>query len=113
MKNQSKNGVNMGRHLGIVFFVDFGGLLEASWEGRWSQDRSKKASKKRRKNARHQDGHKIEKRRSDDPRGEGSRALGRPPPFKAGRSPVLQEASRFGPPVLSWPLKSSQVLYSP
>ena len=26
---------------------DFGGFLEASWEGKWSQDRSKKASKKR------------------------------------------------------------------
>ena len=27
--------------------IDFGGFLEASWEGKWSQDRSKKASKKR------------------------------------------------------------------
>ena len=29
------------------FLMDFGGFLEASWEGKWSQDRSKKASKKR------------------------------------------------------------------
>ena len=27
------------------FLVDFGGFLEASWEGKWSQDRPKKASK--------------------------------------------------------------------
>ena len=27
--------------------LDFGGFLEASWEGKWSQDRSKKALKKR------------------------------------------------------------------
>ena len=68
------------------FLMDFGGFLEASWEGKWSQDRSKKASKKRWENGRHQDGQKIEKRRSDDPRGEGSRALGRYPP-KGGANP--------------------------
>ena len=29
------------------FLMDFGGFLEASWEGKWNQDRPKKASKKR------------------------------------------------------------------
>ena len=28
------------------FLMDFGGFLEASWGGKWSQDRPKKASKK-------------------------------------------------------------------
>ena len=46
------------------FLMDFGGFLEASWEGKWSQDRSQEASKKRWKNGRHQDGHKMRKGRS-------------------------------------------------
>ena len=83
------------------FLMDFGGFLEASWEGKWSQDRSKKASKKRWKNGRHQDGQKIEKRRSDDSRGEGSRALGRVPPFKAGQPPQVENAC------WSWPIPVS------
>ena len=41
------------------FLMDFGGFLEASWEGKWSQDRSQEASKKRWKNGRHQDRHKM------------------------------------------------------
>ena len=31
----------MGRHLGIDFLMDFGGFLEASWEGKSSQDRTR------------------------------------------------------------------------
>ena len=68
------------------FLMDFGGFLEASWEGKWSQDRSQEASKKRWKNGRHQDGYKIEIRRSNPLRSEGSRALGRSPP-KSGADP--------------------------
>ena len=58
--------------------MDFGGFLEASWEGKWSQNRSKKASKKRWKNESHQDGQKIEIRRNNGPRHQGSKAMGDP-----------------------------------
>ena len=59
------------------FLMDFGGFLEASWEGKWSQDRSQEASKKRWKNGRHQDRHKMRIRRPKAWRNQGSRALGR------------------------------------
>ena len=70
------------------FLMDFGGFLEASWEGKWSQDRSQEASKKRWKNGRHQDGHKIEIRRFDTLRSEGSRALGRSLPLRSSKPPL-------------------------
>ena len=35
-----KNELKMGRHR-----MDLGGFLEASWEGKWNQNRSKKATK--------------------------------------------------------------------
>ena len=57
------------------FLLDFGGFLEASWEGKWSQDRPKKASKKRWKNGRRRDGQKVATRRSKEWRPQGSRAL--------------------------------------
>jgi len=59
------------------FLMDFGGFLEASWEGKWSQDRPKKASKKRWKNGRHQNGHKMRIGDPNPSRSEGFRALGR------------------------------------
>ena len=60
------------------FLMDFGGFLEASWEGKWSQDRSQEASKKRWKNGRHQDRHKMRIRRPKAWRNQGFRALGIP-----------------------------------
>ena len=81
------------------FLMDFGGLLEASWEGKWSQDRSQEASKKRWKNGRHQDGQKIEKRRSDHPRGGGPEPWGGPP-LQGGPNPW---GPRSVPPGLAWP----------
>ena len=71
------------------FLMDFGGFLEASWEGKWSQDRSKKASKKRWKNGRHQDGQKVAIRRPNCAWQVGSRVLGRFPPYWAGKPPRL------------------------
>ena len=59
------------------FLMDFGGFLEASWEGKWSQDRSQEASNTLWKNGRHQDGHKVRIGRSNASRNQGSRALGR------------------------------------
>ena len=57
-----KKGGQDGKAYWHRFLMDFGGFLEASWEGKWSQDRSKKASKRRWINGRHQDGQKIEKK---------------------------------------------------
>ena len=42
-----KKGGQDGKASWHRFLIDFGGFLEASWEGKWSQDRPKKASKKR------------------------------------------------------------------
>ena len=81
-----------------LFLIDFGGFWEASWEGKWSQDQSKKASKTRSKNGRHQDGRKIEIKRSYVARPRGSKAAGRDPSFHDEKTfPSLQ--MRFG---LDW-----------
>ena len=92
MKNRSKNA---SWHR---FLMDFGGFLEASWEGKWSQDRSKKASKKRWKNGRRQDGHKMRIRRSNASRNQSSRALGRYP-SKSGANPPLPWRKNSAPPL--------------
>ena len=66
------------------------GILASNFNGFW-QDRSKKESKKRWKNGRHQDGHKIGKRRSDTFLGAGSEALGRGKPLPEGRGEGVWE----------------------
>ena len=101
-----KKGSQDGKVSWHRFFVVFGGFLEASWGGKWSQDRPKKASKKRWKKESHQDGQKIEKRPNNDSRPEGSKA--------PGRSPPLRRDSPLGVPQRSArPFKSSQVLSRP
>ena len=72
-----KKGCQDGKASWHRFFVDFGGFLEASWGGKWSQDRPKKASKKRWKNGRHQNGHKMRIGGPKAWRNQGSQALGR------------------------------------
>ena len=72
------------------FFLDFGRFWKASWQGKWSQDRPKKASKKRWKQRGHQDDQKVAIRRSNPAPGRGSWVLGRVPPYPGGetRSPM-------------------------
>ena len=85
------------------FLMDFGGFLEASWEGKWSQDRSQEASKKRWKNGRHQDGQKVStsrnkarETRGPEPRG-GIPLIGwqTPPPSPRKSTPPSLSLSSF------------------
>ena len=46
IKNLSKIEVQVRMPLGIELFIDFGGLWEASWEGKSGQEPSKMAPKK-------------------------------------------------------------------
>ena len=65
-----------------------------SWDGKWSQDRSKKASKKRCKKEGHQDGQKVATRCSNTARPQGSRVQGRSPPLRRD-SPLGQSGKNL------------------
>ena len=95
-----KKGGQDGKASWHRFLMDFGGFLEASWEGKWSQDRSKKASKKRWKNGKHQDGQKVATSRNKASRSEGSRALGRYPPNSGANPTPTRLKSTTAPPCL-------------